>query len=356
MNVRWIGANDIAWDTLLSRTAASDVFFSSAYHRACEADGRGQAVLVAMEDGDDVLAQPLLLRPIEQVGSKPIASGRFDAESAYGYAGPLASPRVQTAFLERAWQAYAEAVSDHGVVAEFIRLHPYLENVRLLPPAYRAFEVRQSVTLELRGRDAETLWASYPPAQRNMVRRARTAGLSCRVLKLDDGCTMFHQLYEASMHRLTAGPDYFFSCAFFESLGASLDRRAVLIVAEDQSGSVAAAGLFLLGPTTVHYFLAAADPSSRAPGRANIVLHEAALLGLEHGLDALHLGGGRTGDPDDSLLRFKLSVSSQRLPVHVAARVHDVPAYEALCESWLEQAATTERPAFHLLYRLPLPA
>jgi len=53
----------------------------------------------------------------------------YDAQSHYGYGGPVASTPHE-AFLSEAWSAYRTWYKERRVLAEFIRFHPLLENWR----------------------------------------------------------------------------------------------------------------------------------------------------------------------------------------------------------------------------------
>jgi serine/alanine adding enzyme len=199
-------------------------------------------------------------------------------------------------------------------------------------------------------RSEDDLWDGYPSVQRNMVRRARAAGLAARALD-HDALPGFVHLYRETMARLGAAAVYDFRDAYFTRLAAQLDGAARLFGVLSK-GRLVAGALFLLHDDTIHYHLAGSSADGRRHGAGNLLLHEAASWGRASGHRLLHLGGGRTGERGDSLLRFKLGISRIRCPVHVATRVHDDGAYEALCSTWLEQHRPGERPPYFLLYRL----
>jgi hypothetical protein len=72
------------------------------------------------------------------------------------------------------------------------------------------------------------------------------------------------------------------------------------------------------------------------------------------GAQALHLGGGATPAPDDTLLRFKRLFSPMRPRFHVARVLADRARFTDLVSRWEAQAG---RPARWLLgYREPIPS
>lgn len=345
MNVSVLTTRDAdEWHETLERLPA-DVYLLPEYHAVCEANGEGSARAFVAVDGDALLLHTLMLRDIDVEGLR-------DAETAYGYGGPVAA-RGDAAFIERAWGAFGEWCRDERVVAEFVRCHPLLENHRLLGAESAVRRERETVTLPL-PRSVDELWSAYPSTQRNMVRRAAADGIA--VVRVDEGERLpaFAALYAAAMERIGAAPMYDFSDDYFKTLRDRLAPSLALFEARNGEQTVAA-GLFLVGPHWLHYHLAA-SAGTRAPGAANAVLHAAAAWGIERGLDELHLGGGTTSSPDDPLFRFKASISRGRRSFYTGRRVHDEAAYRRLCEGWRSRSGSAAPPDFFLLYRLPIDA
>lgn len=341
--VRLLTTADRDWAGALDRVR-SDVYFRADYHRACEANGDGEARLFVAEDEGELFAYPILLRRVERVGRVPVSDEVYDVESAYGYTGPLATTDDRD-FLDSCWKAFGGWSAERRVVAEFARLNPLLENERFVSQEHTVLHVRDSVLLRL-DRPPDELWDGYPSVHRNMVRRALREGLEARQLERS-ALPEFVRLYRETMDRASAAESYYFDDGYFEELG---DRAILFGVLHGVE--LVAAGLFLAGVDTVHYHLAGSTEEGRRFGAGNLVLHAAAEWGSAGGYRWLHLGGGRTGSPDDSLFRFKLSVSRIRRPVYVATRIHDAEAYAELCERWLEQRNGEGRPQYFLLYRL----
>jgi lipid II:glycine glycyltransferase (peptidoglycan interpeptide bridge formation enzyme) len=161
----------------------------------------------------------------------------------------------------------------------------------------------------------------------------------------------FRAIYRRTMTHLEAMPYYLFSDAYFEHLATSLEERARIFIVSDSSGPIAAA-LFLVHGDAMHYHLGGSDETRRQSRPNNLLFHEAARWGQAHGCRQLHLGGGRTTNPDDALLAFKRTLSRRRLRFELGRRVHDAAGYESLCAQWMKAMHRTERPNYFLLYRL----
>jgi hypothetical protein len=339
------------WSTALRRLPQSDVYHLPEYHRVAEANGEGLARAFVAEAQGELFLHAFLLRPIERVGGEELPGRWADIETVYGYSGPLASTD-DPGFLAGAWAAFDAWAAQERVVAEFVRFNPLLENERLAPRDAEVRADRETVVLPLDLTEDE-LWASYPSVQRNMVRKAQAAGLTAGPTELADGLARFRRLYADTMDRVGADPYYDFGEAYFPALEA-LGERVRLFEAR-RGEEVAAAALFLVSPPYIHYHLSGGDPRFRSLSPTNLLLHSAASWGREHDFELLHLGGGRTPADDDSLLRFKSSVSRARRTFYTGRRVHDKGMYRELCARWVRQAEVETPPPYFLLYRLEVP-
>lgn len=343
-------SDDAAWADAVERLAAADVYHSASYHRVAEANGEGRALAFIAEEGDAMLFHPFLRRTIERVGDESVDDTWSDLESAYGYVGPVATTGDPD-FLARAWQAFDDWCAQERIVAEFIRFNPLLQNDRFAASNTLIVDDRDTVVVELAD-GADALWERYPPVQRNMVRKARKAGLEARVLETVDGLAEFRAVYDETMRRLGADPYYDFSDRYFDAFAPELESRA-RVVKVHGGGRALSTCLLLVGPEALHYHLSGSRAEASSLGANNLMLHEAAVWGCGEGLRRFHLGGGRTPTADDSLLRFKRSLSNERALFRSGQRIHNRERYDALCAAWLEQAQR-ERPPYFLLYRLPV--
>lgn len=326
-------------DALCARgvARAGDPMFSSAYHRAHAEHVGGGARMVVCGDGAHTLALPYLRVAIE--------SGHFDAQSAHGYGGPLATT-TDPGFLRDAWRAAAGAMRDDGVVSVFLRLHPLARNETILPPGAACREDRATASIDLRaGLDGAAL-----SVHRNMLRRAARLGLRAEVVPVDrENAAEFVAMYDATMRRLDADAMYLFGRGYVDHLRALGDQISLARV-RGTHGEVVAAALALWGAREGEYHLAArvADSENCA---GNLLLHALAQEGARRGLDALHLGGGRSADPDDALWRFKSRVGTGRHTFCTAGWDLDADVAASLRARWTRENG--EAPRWFLGWRQP---
>ena len=173
----------------------------------------------------------------------------------------------------------------------------------------------------------------------------------CEEVPVARGLSAFRRLYDKTMERVQARGYYYFSDRYFDYLRDALSKKAKTFVVRETDRIVAAA-LFFTHEDRIHYHLAGSDAAYRRFAPNNLLLHTVALWGHQQGFHWLHLGGGRTPSSDDSLFRFKASVSRLRLPFYIGKRIQNQEVYDGLCAEWMRQKGLTKRPNYFLLYRL----
>jgi hypothetical protein len=328
-------ADSEAWQDVVSALPCEvqDVYFQPDYVSLDQTGADARALLFVHRRGEEVWACPFLLRPIPRIADASFSRELFDVETAYGYGGPV-STSDDADFLAESNRAFSQWLAARGVVVEFIRLHPLLENQRWLAPEVEVIRDRETVSMNLeKPVDAMT---DYDGKARNMVRRAERSGV--RVIECPPlaGIRKFAELYEKTMDRLDADAYYYLGEGYFRGLAGLAERSGWLLAAVRDDRWVAAA-FFLRGANWLHYHLSATDPDLRLPGATNLILHAAARLGRRRGLKRLHLGGGRTRAPDDPLLRFKRSMGSDSHAFCTGKRIVDPADYARLRRLWEKQ-------------------
>jgi hypothetical protein len=309
-----------------------DPYFLPEYVALHRFEPETRAVLFSYSRSGEVWIYPFLLQPINRIGNYPMERTWFDIETAYGYGGPLASTG-DAGFVAEAHRAFTEWCREQGVVAEFVRLHPLLENQRWLDPKVQLDLDRETVSISLADGAADDI--PMDQGARYMVRRAERSGVEVSAFPPQDHFQSFVQLYTRSMERIDADQYYFFSDDYFAGLSRLVDQNGLLLAAQVDDRWVGAA-VFLAGPSRLHYHLAATDSENRVPGVMNLLLYTAAQLAARNGLRQLHLGGGRTRMLDDSLLRFKQSIGTDSHSFYVGKRIHDSDSYFRLRALWEE--------------------
>jgi serine/alanine adding enzyme len=235
------------WDDVLAGVGGLDCYTRTAYHQASarlEPFGTVPVLLHHTHTGGE-MALPLLLRPLAQ-------DDGWDATSAYGYGGPVATPGSSPATLGRALHGWAQA---NGVVATFLRLHPVLANDRWVPPDAELVALGATVAWDLT--PSTDLTARMHGHHRRLVRKAHRAGLEVAVNPAPPSLARFRSLYEVTMRRRRASAYYFFPPAYWEALTAHRAALGLVLVEGRLQDELVAALLCLSDGSTLHYHLGA---------------------------------------------------------------------------------------------------
>lgn len=323
-----------------------DVYFLPGYAHASEVEGEGEACCAVARDGEAVWLYPFL----KSVVTAP-SGVHCDVQTPYGYGGPVVNQAGEDdTFLRAVWDRWSDWCAEAGVVGEFVRFHPLLENRRWAPAAMRLARDRETVVMWL-DRYPQAVWDhAYFRRHRHMIRKAQREGCEFEVVPAQGQMSWFVPLYSEIQQRLRATGETRFGAGYFETLVQGLDEHAWLGIVR-RAGEIGAAVLVLQGRRFAHSHLMGDARLGGPSGITNLVYHEIALEASRRGLRALHMGGGRNAEAQDALLRFKISLSPDRAEFWVGTRCHDAGAYERLASEWEERHGP--RPhGYFLFYRL----
>lgn len=261
------------------------------------------------------------------------SSGRDDLETPYGYGGPLANS-IEPDFLRAADAAFSAWARNEGIVAEFIRFHPLLENWNYCPPdSWRVIYNRPTVAIDLRAPE-ELLLTRMGSSLLRASRKAERSGLYFRELIPQTWIEPFRVIYEQTMRRVQAPTSYYFSSELFRGfLADRLEMRMFGVFAPGPGPDrLAAAALVLGGPENLHYHLGASDPDLLELRPNNLLFRDLLLwASRQRRWQKFHLGGGNDAQPDNSLLRFKRSLGFGEARYQIGTRVWDQAEYERIC-------------------------
>lgn len=333
------------WDGWVNLCPNADVYHLSAYVAAMNTDPGALPRLVIMESRQGVVAHPLLFRPLGQLNPRLLRS--FDATTCYGYGGPiwLLSPGAsQEGLLQEFWGGEGGILRELGVVCEFVRLHPLIGSHVPLEGTPGLVERGPTVAVDLAPPPAE-LEARLSANHRRNIAKARRQGVEVTFDQRPAAVDVFTGLYERTMDRLGARPDYYFPHTSFVGLFA-LPSGSAWLASAQLGGRTVAAHLYLCGKPFWHYHLGASDEAARLCGANHLLMFESMLLAKELGKVRMQLGGGHSCH-EDGLLRFKAGFGGSTYPFRTLQRILNPGAYEDLC-AWAEvdASATGYFPAY----------
>lgn len=309
-----------------------DIYFTPQYHRIFELLGDGKACCFVFTIDKDVYIRPFLLNSIRPLGLG-VHKEYFDIQSVYGYSGPITT-NLNEEFLAAAQTTFQEFCKSENIIAEFTRFHPLLNNHELDTTTDVIFD-RETVAINLTA-GYEGIWKSeYSVNARNMIRKAQKLAYRCDFVTSPsrEQINTFTKLYEMNMAKVAAAKYYLFNDLFFHNTFSFLQEKVALINILDNKNVTVAATLLLRHKPYLHYHLSARIPT--VDNSVNSFLIDSIVqYGIENGYENLHLGGGRSGAQDDSLLKFKRNFSKTTRQFYIGKKIINASAYEAVVDLW----------------------
>lgn len=288
------------WDAVVRSFADYDVYWLGGYVKAFQIHGDGEPLLFYYADSDIRGINVVMKRDVSQdvhfKGS--IETGTyFDFSTPYGYGGWI----IEGTDSRPLFDAYEKWCVNNGIISEFVRFHPVLENHVFSSDAYQVIPLGNTVSLDLSS--PEKIWANMTSKNRNMIRKAQKNDVRIYSGRDPELYETFRKIYNGTMDKDEAAEYYYFGQNFYHSLCEDLPNNAQVFYAALE-GKIIAASIMLTANGRMNYHLSGSlrEYANLAP--TNLLLYQAALWGFENGCRTLYLGGG-VGSRDDNLFKFK---------------------------------------------------
>jgi hypothetical protein len=345
------GNNPRGWYAYLDRLPKADVYYTPHYYAVYERNGEGIAQLFLYCEGDVFVYYPYLLRRISDLPSVQAAGIErelFDISTPYGYGGPVTNvedPAERGPLFRRFERAFHAYCARKGIVTEFVRFHPLLENYKDYKAVQPIF-VRNTAYIDLAGSEND-ITESYSRDNHNRLRRAIKEGLQV-AFKDPMNTGNLQDLFRATMEKKKKkADDYdFFNESFFRSTTQLLKGNIQLVEVTRGERTIASA-LFMHYGDFMHYHLMGSDKEYLLVAPENLLLHHAAVWAQKQGFRYLHLGGGYTGD--DNLFRFKSSFNERTAAdFYIGKSVHCPQIYASLVSGLDDVETSGYFPAYRL--------
>jgi len=302
--------------------AEESVFGSVGFARVAERHLGYRAHLYVLQNGNCRIAYPFFCRPIASLPLWDTLSPEFT--------GPFASGEPTDAVCGAFPTMFSTYAMNQGVVAEFIRLHPWKALTGALLRNCLQYS-REIVYVDLTLPEDELWRNSFTHACRKNIQRAQRERVRVFEARTIDHIREFHRLYIQTMEARSALKEYHFPLDYFAAIFDELKESARFVLAEYRDRLVAGT-LYLHDRDDVYSYLGGALYEFQHVRPTNAIIYDTILWGKRQGRKRLVLGGGYS--PDDGILRFKASFSPHRARFYVYKRVHLPERYAALCESW----------------------
>jgi Acetyltransferase (GNAT) domain len=274
-----------------------------------------QAELFVFIQGDDFVYYPYFKRKIPSAGtnqSNHALNGYWDIISSWYYGGPLVS-KYSSALVQAFRRSFESHCKSNGIVSEFIRFDPYLENHHLVTGGNVSVkDNREVVYIDLTSEPDEII---RPYKKRfRLLKRALEHGVDVRFDDNLQHLESFYRLYISEMERKQAPNGYFFDLDFFRDL---LKINKVYLMVLIKEGKCIGGDIVVGGEYLVHDYLRATDPNLWNMRINDLLIHKNIFFFKESRHRLYDLQGGRQG-----VIEFKRSFSNLRKPFKTGTAIH----------------------------------
>lgn len=308
------------WDDYVNRSLLHDVFHSWTYQSL---NTEGESLLFVYEEGDVFIALPVVKRKIERTDF-------YDMTSVYGYCGPISNVttvEISKNTLARFTATFKRFMTDEHAVCIFSRLHPFINQRRLLENIGGVVENGATLYMDL-SLPVDDQRNAYEKRLSRQVRQLRKKGYLIKEASDVSEVRAFVDIYCKNMDRLHASPLYYFDEAYFTTILklGGFDSKLLLVY---DGATLACGALVLMSDTIIRNHLSATAPDYLNESPSKLLTDEISMMGRRLGKKIFHLGGG-VGGKEDSLFEFKKRFSSLQVKDHIWRYVNDRQTYDAI--------------------------
>ncbi|MFB3880272.1 MAG: lipid II:glycine glycyltransferase FemX [Armatimonadota bacterium] len=339
------------WAAVLDQIGAYDFCHLPAYSRLAEASGHGRAAMFVYQEGEHLLAFPLLFRPIVQGGDRIEGGPWTDVTSVYGYAGPLATGDQIPEQTARGFMSWvAECFREQRAVSALSRMHPLLpQQSGVLNGLGEISPVGWTLSVDLTAPEEEQT-RCYRRNHRQDIRRLTTMGVVCEEVGMER-VDEFVDIYYENMDRVRAASEYYFSRDYFRRLFGDMPGVTHLFMCRHE-GRAIAASIFTLCSGICQWYLSGSRSDFDGPPPTKLIFDVARRWAGASGAHTLHLGGG-VGGSRDSLYHFKRGFTQREHVYSIWKCVVNQPVYDELARLMCEAHGSTPADDYFPRYRHP---
>lgn len=304
------------WNNILNNNfqKSNDIFFKYEYFALYKKHYNVDLEGIYWEDNNLKIFWTHLIRDISKIELFKDFK-YFDLATPYGFGGPLIiyltkDENKLTNSIQQFFKEYENYCKKKRYISEFIRLHPFINNCKLLSRICSIKYMYDIVALDLT-QDYENIWNSMRKKNRYYVRKAQKEFKEFRAFENPSFNEIyeFFNLYNDAMEKINASKKYFFS---FDFIKEHFKFNTLLITCKNHDNTLGGSAMFLKGKDIIHYHLSARNHNfENSPDRA--ILWHAIKWAKEKELKWLNLGGGH-GTNEDGLFKFKKEFSKTFFP------------------------------------------
>lgn len=331
MSIKHLTLQDrVEWNQILSKLSKykKDVYFTPEYYSLYQEYGDGKACCFVFEEKGEIALYPFLKNPITPLGYE-LDREYYDIQGAYGYNGVIAST-TDKGFISDFWEAFDTWCQDNDVIAEFMRFHPVMRNHLLGEGHFKLIHDRNTVYLDLT-QSEEDIFAGFDKGTRQHIRKAAKSIEIRPAERNEENVQIFNRIYRENMEHVNSIPYLFFNLQHFHNM-FEMENIEFFIAWQGDTPIACYSGL--VSEEYYGNYLRASLTEYNRTGVNTLMYWSMIQSAKTHGCHYVHFGGGTSGDPNNSLLHYKMNFSKTLSEFWIGKKVHNQTVYDQVVEQW----------------------
>lgn len=326
----------------------SDIYFDDKYGKLYEKADAGKADIFIYENQYGKIKHQFIKREIpENLWDQ---EKLYDIITPYGYGGPVileAEEQEKEQLVKGFYEEFSKYCESEGIVSEFIRFHPIVNNALDFKDVYHPIWDRNTLGTNLKDFEDPVL-SEFSKRCRKNVRQALNKGVSYRITCQPDNLEDFKAIYYDTMKRNDASDYYYFDDDYFK-MCLEYFKQNILLIEAVYEGKTIAAGMYFLYNKTIHVHLSGTLQEYLHLSPAYVLRYALTLWGKENGYELIHHGGGRSNREDDNLFLFKRQFAEHtKFDFYIGKKIWMPEKYTQICSKNNKSEESDFFPAYRV--------
>lgn len=266
----------------------------------------------------------------------------YDISSTYGFLGPVSNSNDED-FISEAWIEFDKWALKKNIILEFIRFNPLLNNHEIRHKD-TSIEFNRFIAVSNFENGTQHFDKNIPSKTKNMIRKAKKNNFKTKKIDFKKYYKDFYSIYRETMSRNNAQKFFQYDLNYFNLL-SNFDETKFYGIFDNNK--LIAGGIFFLKSNIASYHLGACKKEYLKFGLSNLYLYDASIDFCKKGVKFLNLGGGRTTDKEDSLLKFKRDNSTELRKFFIGKRILNNGIYDYLGKKFAKEKKNNNNLIFY---------
>lgn len=256
-----------------------------------------------------------------------------DIETAYGYGGPISNTN-NLLFLNKAFLNLRDKLNKKKVIAELIKFNPYFRNKNIIKNYDgKIIKEKEIIYINLKKFSKNKIYENYKKSCKKKLKKILLRDdVNTKIENTKKSLYVFKKLYDNSMIRLKAKRSYFKDFNFYKKIFNNL-KYNFFIFSLEYENEIQTSQLLFFDKNTVYCHMYGSTNKAKENSLILLSYHLLINWAKDKNFKYIDFGGGRTSDPEDSLLNFKKNFSNTSFDLYIGEKILDNKIYNIMTQN-----------------------